>query len=487
MRKCGNNSRQVMMLGYISIGLLSVVIMVFSICSINKVRRDSDFIITTILPARIFSMEILTSLINQETGIRAYIISQDKTFLEPYYLEENRLQGYYDSLKELKDTGLNVEATNQLSRQMIIIQNFFDQQIALVDNGNIYEAKMNLNQGKKLVDKFRIINKVLLDKIELDVNSSREKVENTQLIHQHVLIFLGVILIFVNFIFIRFIWNDRHDEVRKKDQVNRELEKLLLTQEEFIANISHELKTPLNVIFSAVQLFQLYCYNGSLDEKREIIIEYIESMKLNSYRLSKLVNNIVDSSKIKAGVFELNLSNNNIVLIVEGIVMSVSDFTKSKGLNIIFDTDIEEKMIACDPENIERVVLNLISNAIKFSEKGKEIFVNIHEKNEFVEISVKDKGIGIEESYIDVIFDRFKQVNKSLSRSAEGTGIGLNLTKSIIELHGGEIFVESEVGIGSKFTFTIPSKLVMEDKALVNNIFKNKNEHVQLELSDIYR
>ncbi len=86
-----------------------------------------------------------------------------------------------------------------------------------------------------------------------------------------------------------------------------------------------------------------------------------------------------------------------------------------------------------------------------------------------------------------MIFDRFKQVNKSLSRSAEGTGIGLNLTKSIIELHGGDIFVESEVGIGSKFTFTLPSKIVMGEKALLNNIFQNKNELVQLEFSDIYR
>jgi signal transduction histidine kinase len=480
-------SRHAMVFGYISIALLSLVIVVFSIYSINKIRKESDFIIRTILPARISSMEILTSLINQETGIRAYIISQDKAFLQPYYLERNSMQGYYDSFEKIKYTELNVDTANQLSQQMIIIQRFFEQQIDLIDNGKIYEAKINLNQGKKLVDKFRLINNVLLNKIELDVSSSQEKVGNTQLIYLYVLIFLGVILIFVNFIFIRFIMNDRHNEVRKIDEVNRELEKLLLTKEEFIANISHELKTPLNVIFSAVQLIQLYCYNGSLDENREIIIEYIESMKLNTYRLSKLVNNIVDSSKIKAGVFKLNLSNNNIVVVVENIVMSVVDFSKSKGINIIFDTDIEEKVIACDPENIERVMLNLISNAIKFSNEGKEIFVKIQEKGEFLEISVKDYGIGIQESYIDLIFDRFKQVNKSLSRSAEGTGIGLNLTKCIIELHGGDIFVNSEIGIGSEFTFTLPSKIVTGEKALLNNIFKNKNELVQLEFSDIYR
>ena len=217
------------------------------------------------------------------------------------------------------------------------------------------------------------------------------------------------------------------------------MEKALKSQGEFLANISHELKTPLNVIFSAVQLFSLYCDSGSLEEKKDLIIKYIESIKQNSYRLSKLINNIVDTSKIEAGFFELNLSNNNIVEVVEDVVMSVTNFTEIKGLNIIFDTDIEDKVIACDPVKIERIVLNLISNAIKFSNKGEEILVDIKDKNEFVEISVKDNGVGIEKRHLDMIFDRFKQVDKSLSRNAEGTGIGLSLVKSIVELHGGNI------------------------------------------------
>ena len=99
------------------------------------------------------------------------------------------------------------------------------------------------------------------------------------------------------------------------------------SQEEFIVNISHELKTPLNVIFSTAQLFEMYCNNGSLDERKEKIIKYIDSMKQNSYRLSKLINNIVDSSKINAGFFELKMSNNNIVEVVEEIVMSVINYT----------------------------------------------------------------------------------------------------------------------------------------------------------------
>ena len=230
----------------------------------------------------------------------------------------------------------------------------------------------------------------------------------------------------------------------------------------------------------------MYCKSGSLDEKKDLIIKYIEAMKLNSYRLSKLINNIVDLSKIEAGFFKLNLSNNNIVKVVEEIVMSVTTLTEIKGLNIIFDTDIEEKIIACDTEKIERIVLNLISNAIKFSDEGDEIFVEIKDKNEFVEISVKDNGIGIEDEYLDMIFDRFKQVDKSLSRNTEGTGVGLSLVKSIVELHGGSIYVESEFGKGSKFTVMLPSRKVLQENMIYNSKVKSGNQSIRVELSDIY-
>ena len=230
----------------------------------------------------------------------------------------------------------------------------------------------------------------------------------------------------------------------------------------------------------------MYCFSGSLDDKRETIIKYLDSMKLNSYRLSKLINNIVDSSKIQAGFFELHLSNNNIVDVVEEIVMSVTNFTDIKGLYIIFDTSTEEKIVACDPEIIQRIVLNLISNAIKFSNAGDEILVYVKDKNEYVEISVKDNGIGIEEKNLNTIFDRFKQVDKSLSRNAEGTGIGLSLVKSLVTLHGGGIYAQSEYGKGSKFIVTLPSGNATQENMSQGNKSASNDERIQVELSDIY-
>ncbi|MGH4124430.1 MAG: ATP-binding protein [Clostridium sp.] len=481
-----SRSTRTMVLGYFSIACLSLIIILFSIYSMDKVSRESNFIIKKILPAKTFSTEILTAVINEETGIRAYIISEDKTFLEPYYLGNKQLRGYYNSLHNLKDTALGVKTTNQLNKQMHSIQIFFKEQIALVDKGKSNEAKLNLEKGKNLVDKFRDFDNILINKIDLEVNSSLNKVANAQKFQKYLLIFLGSVLTLVNFMFIRYIWNYTYEEVKKKNEMNNELQKLLVSQEEFTANISHELKTPLNVISSAVQLVQMYCYNGSLDDRRETISKYLDSMKLNSYRLSKLINNIVDSSKIQAGFFKLNLSNNNIVQVVEEIVMSASSFTDSKGLQIIFDTDIEEKIIACDPEKIERIVLNLISNAIKFSDKGGKIFVDVKDMDEFVEISVKDNGIGIEEKNLVTIFDRFKQVDKSLSRNTEGTGIGLNLVKSIVELHGGRVYAISEFGKGSKFTVILPSGKVLHENMLYGSKMKDGDESIQVELSDIY-
>ena len=258
------------------------------------------------------------------------------------------------------------------------------------------------------------------------------------------------------------------------------------SQGEFFANISHELKTPLNVINSAAQLLRMYCNNGSFDENKSSIIKYVDTTKLNCYRLSKLISNIVDLSKIEAGFFKLNLSNNNIVKIVEEIVTSITAVIDLKNLNIVFDTNVEEKIIACDSEKIERIVLNLISNAIKFSDEGDEIFVQVKDRNEFVLISVKDNGIGIEENDLNIIFDRFKQVDISLSRNVEGTGIGLSLVKSIAELHGGSIHVESEVGKGSKFIVRLPAKNVSHENTLYNSNMKNRNESIKVELSDVY-
>ncbi len=164
--------------------------------------------------------------------------------------------------------------------------------------------------------------------------------------------------------------------------------------------------------------------------------------------------------------------------------MSVSDYIKSKGVNIIFDTDDEERIIAVDADKIERIMLNLLSNAVKFTDKGGEILVNI----ENVRISVKDSGIGIPEEKIKLIFDRFAQVDNSLIRNKEGSGIGLSLVKLLIEMHGGYIKVNSTVGEGSEFIVELPVTLTQSNEMESLDYYNcdNKIEKILIEFSDIY-
>jgi PAS domain S-box-containing protein len=279
------------------------------------------------------------------------------------------------------------------------------------------------------------------------------------------------------------IATDITEEVKAKNQ----MEKNLKIQEEIFANISHELKTPLNVIFSTAQLFELYLKSDSFTANINKISRGVNIIKQNCYRLTKLISNIVDISKIDSGYFELNLSNENIVNITEDIVQSVSEYIKGKGLSITFDTNTEEKIIACDADKIERIILNLISNAIKFSNTGGGIFVNILDKGHIVEIEVRDSGIGIDKKYLNNIFERFHQVDKSLSRNAEGSGIGLSLVKSIVELLDGKISAESKVGEGSIFKIQLPARTVENPINIhENKPINSKVERINIEFSDIY-
>jgi signal transduction histidine kinase len=254
---------------------------------------------------------------------------------------------------------------------------------------------------------------------------------------------------------------------------------------EFFANISHELKTPLNIIFSSVQILNLYNENFQPDiqKKRE---DYLDIMKQNCYRLTRLINNILDMTKLDAGFIKPKMKNKDIVSEVESIVMSIIPYAESKGVKIIFDTDEEERIMAFDTDKIERIMLNLLSNALKFTNQGGYIYINIYNEEDTVSISVKDTGIGIPEDKLELIFERFMQVDKSLKRNHEGTGIGLSLVKSFVELHRGNIKVSSKINEGSEFTITFPVKEIEEQDIMEPEIKGNFSEKISLELSDIY-
>jgi signal transduction histidine kinase len=213
-------------------------------------------------------------------------------------------------------------------------------------------------------------------------------------------------------------------------------------------------------------------------------------MKQNCYRLLRLVNNLIDITKIDSGYFDINKINNDIVGLVEDITLSIVDYAENRGLSLMFDTDIEEKIIACDPEKIERIIMNLLSNAVKFTGNGGNILVSIEDGEEYIGIRVKDDGRGIPENKLYSIFNRFVQVDKSLTRDHEGSGIGLSLVKSLVELHEGRISVKSEINVGTEFLVELPCKILpqgfLEDTSIRNIIHDNRIEKINIEFSDIY-
>jgi len=278
--------------------------------------------------------------------------------------------------------------------------------------------------------------------------------------------------------------------VEKERQQLYEIKEYDRIKTEFFSNISHELRTPINLIFSALQMHEFKLKNCSFSDGSIDKYKYTKIMKQNCYRLLRLINNIIDITKIDSGYFDICEQNVDIISLIENIVISVADYVESKGLSLIFDTDVEEKVIACDLEKIERIILNLLSNAVKFTPYGGTIFVNLQDLDKNIGIRIKDTGRGIPEDKLNTIFERFMQVDKSLTRDHEGSGIGLSLVKSLVELQGGTISVKSHVNEGTEFIIKIPCKLVdevAEEFSFCDSIGKNYIEKINIEFSDIYK
>lgn len=274
------------------------------------------------------------------------------------------------------------------------------------------------------------------------------------------------------------------------DEMAASVEQYDKLKTQFFSNLSHELKTPLNIILASIQMIQSKQHGANNYEDYTYTNKYISMMKQNCYRLLRLINNLIDITRIDSGFLKLNFANYNIVSVIEDITLSVANYTESKGIELTFDTDVEEKIIGCDPDKIERIMLNLLSNSIKFTPSDGSIFVNIFDKADKLCITVRDTGIGIPSDKLSVIFERFRQVDSSLQREYEGSGIGLSLVKALVEAHKGNIYVQSELGQGSEFTIELPVLILPEDDPSIKKSFNNHNidkvQRINIEFSDIY-
>ena len=288
----------------------------------------------------------------------------------------------------------------------------------------------------------------------------------------------GWILIARNITYRRELKNlkEKYDEIKVHNKL----------KSNFFANLSHELKTPLNIFYSIIQVLDLNVEKDENDFKQSYK-KYNKGLKVNFYRMFKMITNLIDLTKLDSNLEKVKFNNYDIVKLCEDISLSVITYAEQKNIKIVFDTEKEEEIIRCNGEYMERIMLNILSNAIKFTPRGGEIFINLFFDSEFVHIKIKDSGIGIPKEKIDSIFEKFVRVDKSFSRENEGSGIGLSIVKSLVELLEGEISLKSEENKGSEFTISLPNIKLNE-----KDLYEMPTDHIvdaqkiTLEVSDIY-
>jgi len=239
---------------------------------------------------------------------------------------------------------------------------------------------------------------------------------------------------------------------REIEDKSRQLEAASRHKSEFLANMSHELRTPLNAVigFSEVLLQRMF---GALNDKQD---EYLKDIYASGQHLLSLINDILDLSKIEAGRMELAPAPFHLPSALENAVTLVRERAARHGIALHLDLDPRLDQLRGDERKIKQVLLNLLSNAVKFTPEGGQISLKASRRDGAVEVAVTDTGIGIAPEDQAAIFEEFRQVGSDDARKQEGTGLGLTLAKKFVELHGGRIWVESEVGRGSTFTFTLP-------------------------------
>jgi len=257
------------------------------------------------------------------------------------------------------------------------------------------------------------------------------------------------------------------DKVRERtSELERSRRELALARDEavaanrhksaFLANMSHELRTPLNAIigFSEVLLEKIF---GSLEAKQE---EYLRDVHESGKHLLSLINDILDLSKVEAGRLELSPSSFALPATIENVLVLMRERAARRGITLGIDLDPALGEVVLDERKVKQVLINLLSNAVKFTDEGGRVTTRARVRGDRVALCVEDTGIGIPPEERVLIFEEFRQGQASAQRKVEGTGLGLALTRRLVELHGGCIRVESEMGRGSVFHVDLPLRVL---------------------------
>lgn len=241
------------------------------------------------------------------------------------------------------------------------------------------------------------------------------------------------------------------DRKELAEKSNKELHALNTAKDEFVATVSHELRTPLNSIIGWTELAL------SKELKSERVPEALKIIQRNARSQNQLISDLLDVSRIISGKMKLSVRSMRVSEIVEAVVLSFRPAAEAKEISVISHTDEDSDTMLGDPQRVQQVVWNILSNAIKFSKKKSRIWVHVERVNSQVELRIRDQGVGLSKEDLERVFGRFEQVDSSIGRKAGGLGLGLAISKHIVELHGGKIWAESEgLGCGTSFVVSFP-------------------------------
>ena len=412
----------------------------------------------------------------EQKNLNHILNSRNKSLTEYKNLIEKSEKKYGELIESIKD-GMVIfyfEKLYYINREAIKLLGLKSEKEAL--GKNIYFVLQKLSKDRTLAIK---LNDALTKKDEKD--SRIFKVKNFKKDNREYDITLLKVDDLSKLIYIKDV-----TEINMNMKTKMEYEEYLkeeILKNEFYSNISHELRTPINLIFSALQLNEYYLNNNNIlaTKKNNMAI------KQNCLRLIRTINNFIDANKISEGYLNLNIKGYNIVSVVENITLACVSWTDKIHNTLIFDAEEEEIPVRCDKDAIERIMLNLLSNSVKYGKENEEILVFVDTEEDEVFIHVRNKGYMIDKEILPYIFDRFTKLNKSLNREKEGSGLGLFLSKELLKLQGGTIRVECNEEVGTEFIITIPRAYhdeVLEEEEVFD--IDLMSEKVETEFSDIY-
>lgn len=430
----------------------------------------------------LYQIERLEKLsVDMETGRRGYLLTGDRDFLEPYYSAKKGVSQCFSDLyatvgkespafQKLEEIRVDITAWIDLAGdpEIVLRQNTDHGRLSLADP----HERLNEEKGKEIMDGLRRD----IGQFKRIIEAERQdRLDRMRSVHQRVvsqiyfsvsaamlmIIFLGILL----FREIRLIESKNMLLAEKKRRLQvafGETQAASRLKSKFLANMSHELRTPLNAVIGFAQVLQKQYY-GPLTEKQSSYVEYI----LNAGRhLLGLINDILDLSKIEAGKMDLNLTNLSLPEVFQNCLLMVREKAGRRRIELSWKVAEDILKVTADERKLKQIIYNLLSNAVKFTADGGKIGLSARmaddsagpEAERHVEISVSDTGIGIPRADLEIIFEPFTQLESGLNGKYEGTGLGLALVKSFVDLHGGRVWVKSAgEGKGSTFYFTLPA------------------------------